>query len=166
MGKISSEQLQELSELKVLTLPTTIESVSGYPVSLECYIIPTDSPRRWILVTAIANRIAIGFVDGRFFGDSGNAGIESPHILRSGRYDLSHVDIRFKANPDGIYVDESERGRGIGRELMLSIREIFLGLGARRIIVSQPEDSALGFYEKLGYKLTLGAVWMDIDNNE
>jgi len=139
--------------------------VYGYTVSLLCYIIPTDSPRKWVLVTAVANQISIGFVDGIFLGDNGNAAIESPHMLRSRRYDLPHTDIRINTNPDGLYVDESERGRGVGRELMLSIQGIFLGLGAKRIIVNQPEDSALKFYMKLGYKLALGAVWMDIDNN-
>lgn len=50
-----------------------------------------------------------------------------------------------------IAVEEGLQGQGIGRLLMLEAEAVLAGAGVERLILNS-RDTAVGFYEKLGYE--------------
>ena len=52
-----------------------------------------------------------------------------------------------------IFVDESNRGEGIGHELMQRAEALALKQGCERIFLDTFDFQAPGFYEKLGFKV-------------
>jgi GNAT superfamily N-acetyltransferase len=50
-----------------------------------------------------------------------------------------------------LYVEESERGKGIGAELVGAFEVSALGLGAVSAIIKTPTWQGEGYYERLGY---------------
>lgn len=149
-----------------MLIQTSLESSNGEAVTIECYIIPTDSPRKWILVTALANQVAIGFVDGIFYGEHGTSKVEAPHTMRVNDPTFAHKEIRYESGDDGLFVKSSERQKKIGTTLMATIRQIFIGLGAKMMLVNQVKESAEGFYQKLGMQPTMGGFQENFDNND
>jgi GNAT superfamily N-acetyltransferase len=135
---------------ETITIATSLESSEGEPVTIECYIIPSQYPRKWVLVTAFANQITIGFVDAQYYGNYATSKIETPHTMRDADENFPHTAIRHLASDDGLFVINDERRRGVGKKLMLTIRAALKGLGANYMNVNMPKESALTFYKKIG----------------
>lgn len=56
---------------------------------------------------------------------------------------------------DYLWVDEQQRGRGTGSELMLRAEQEALALGCRQVLVDTCSFQAAPFYQKLGYQMQL-----------
>ncbi len=54
---------------------------------------------------------------------------------------------------DDIWVDETQRGRGYGRQLLESLEKRFSGKGFNNINLVTSAFQAIGFYEKCGFEL-------------
>ncbi len=98
---MSSEQNSNPEEMasllldgETLTVPTGLQNKDGYSVTLECSLLPSQSERKWVLVTATANDTDIGFIDARYIPETGYGIIESPHHRRSGIYPATHDDFQ------------------------------------------------------------------------
>ncbi len=63
---------------------------------------------------------------------------------------------------DSICVDESYRGQGIGKQMITDVRALAKAFGCREVILGvYPEnDSAIGFYQKCGFRIR--AIHMDM----
>jgi GNAT superfamily N-acetyltransferase len=86
-------------------------------------------------------------------------------ILHYG-YDTDHG--RREAYVDDVYVQESWRGHGVGKALMVRAAETAREHGAKALWwgVFELNKSALGFYESLGARYINGIRFMSIDVSE
>jgi len=151
-SQLSKEEVQKLLDGETLIFSTALESTEGHPVILELYMLPTSSPRKWVLVTAIANQIDIGYVDVEYIPRVNQGSIEGKHFRHSAVYFAPHSDIRteFDTQEDGFYVIKSERNRKVGQALFDAARAILLGMGAYRLLVSHTSQEAESFYRRNG----------------
>lgn len=161
----SPAEIAKLLQGETVTVSTQLESTNGEPISIECYIIPTSSDRKWILVTATAGQVAIGFIDARYFPEPTRGVVEAPHLSRSGVHNAPHTSIRLESGDDGIYVKENERNRGVGQALFDTLKKLLLGLGATNMTVEQPTEDSRGFYEKNGGVRYISGYWIPLVND-
>ena len=74
---------------------------------------------------------------------------EDNHIVGVLRYNLFWQSVPFL---DLLYIDESFRGKGIGRKAMMAWEEDMKQMGFTYVMLSTQEDeTAKFFYEKIGY---------------
>lgn len=161
----SPAEIEKLLQGETITVSTQLESTNGEPISIECYIIPTPSERKWILVTAAAGQVAIGFIDARYFPEPTRGVVEAPHLSRSGAFDVPHTSIRLTSGDDGFFVIEKERNRGVGQVLFDTLKKLLVGLGATNMTVEQPKENSRGFYEKNGGVSYISGYWMPLVND-
>lgn len=64
---------------------------------------------------------------------------------------LSQVQEWGSANLDLLHVDESQRGKGVGKNLLSTVEEFAKRNGSLFIRLTTPEFQGVGFYEKCGY---------------
>jgi len=153
MPEVTAEQLDRIKNHKTVVISSGLESSLGEKIFFECYLIPSGYDRTFLLLTALAGKIEVAFLDAQDIADRGNVVIEAPYFNKGiVRFDgnFSHNDIRLENSPNGIYVEGTERNRKIATEMMLTVRSIFEGLDRKRIFISQPSPAAIGFYKEIG----------------
>lgn len=159
---VSAEEIEKLLNGETVVVSTSLESSDGNPITLECYIIPSEYPRKWILITAIANQVAIGFVDARYFPESQRGVVESQHFSRSGAHNAPHSKIRYRSGDDGFYVEEKERGRKVGQAIFDTLKAVLRGLGTTSMSVEQPKKRSESFYERNGGKRHMSGFFFNL----
>ncbi|MGC5031594.1 GNAT family N-acetyltransferase [Micromonospora sp. DT229] len=60
-----------------------------------------------------------------------------------------------------VYVDRTERGRGLGTWLAGAVRDHLATLGVRRLLLATQD--AHGLYQKLGFTAVQAERWMELD---
>jgi hypothetical protein len=164
LEKFTPEEVAGLLRGETITVSTQLESSEGHPVVLECYVIPTESPRKWILITALANQVAIGFIDARYFPDTQSGLVEAPHLSRTMAFDAPHSEIRATALDDGFTVIEEERNRNVGQVLFDTLKRVLRGLDVKRMSVNQPKERSRSFYQRNNGKPHISGFGFDLDS--
>jgi ribosomal protein S18 acetylase RimI-like enzyme len=75
--------------------------------------------------------------------------VEEHGSLKAGIQGYSHWGWLYVAH---LWVEESKRGSGLGRELMKRAEGLAIERGCRKIWLDTFSFQALGFYESLGYR--------------
>lgn len=145
-------------EIEELTYGSTIE-VKPYSVGATHFDFGNV---KWVALTSYHGLLPIGICDFRYTGDIRNAVLESPIIVKRPDLIVPGRDLRASAGVDGIFVDESHRGSGLGSILIRSAIETAKSFGAKRFIVNQPNPEREHWFKSLGGKEALGAYVFEL----
>lgn len=147
-----------------INVPTSIISNEGLPVSLDFSILPGISgptSRRWVCITALADGKPIGILDAKYIPDTRTMVVEYP--CRKNPVTLPpYTEIRTQAGDDGLFVEEPERGKGIGAELFSTAKSIARGLGVDGLLVTNAKPNAEKFYNQQGGVKVSNGFWYEV----